>query len=292
MSGQAAPGEGSSRQGRLAAYIRLFDPAPVAVVLTAATIYAFVAADGSPPVERLLPFLAALLLTQFAIAFHNHYCDRHLDASARPWRALPRGLVGAGQLHLAAWALFATGVGIALIGADPVVAALVAVGTSAGFAYNAYFKRTPWSWLPYWLALPTLLVCVFAVVGRDEPRLWLSYLVGMPLVLAVHLGDALSESELDAGQGMRGLAQWLGRGRGLLVCWAALLLALALALLLRSGEHPPGPAYPLAAALVAVVMLASFGGGPAARRVHWFAVMATAVALGLGWVADLTGLPR
>lgn len=273
----------AGQQGRLAAYARLFDPAPVSVVMATAGAFAFVAGGGSPPPGRLLPFLFALLLTQFAVAFHNHYCDRELDARARPWRAVPRGLVAPGTLHAASWALFAAGLTVALF-IDPVVAAFVALGTGAGFAYNAFFKNTPFSWLPYWLALPSLVLCVFAVVGRGEPRLWLTYFVGLPLVLAVHLGDASSDAELDAGQGARGLAQSLGRGRALLVCSVALAAALALALWLRPWVSPPGLPYLAAASALVVQAGASLGGD---RRLHWAATMGTAVALGLAWVADL-----
>jgi 4-hydroxybenzoate polyprenyltransferase len=278
-----APGQQRAGQRRLAAYARLFDPAPVSVVMAAATVYGFVAARGAPPLGRLFPFLFSLLLTQFAIALHNHYCDRDLDAAARPWRALPRGLVTPRQLLIAAWALFAAGLTVALaIGLD--VAALVALGTGAGFAYNAYFKRTPLSWLPYWVALPSLVLCIFAVVERSEPRLWLTYVVGLPLVLAVHLGDAQSDAELDAAQGTRGLAQRLGRRGTLLVCWVALALALALAVLFRPASGSPGPPYLAAAGLLVTLAVA---GRRDDRRLFWLAVMGTAVTLGLGWVGDL-----
>jgi hypothetical protein len=77
----------------------------------------------------------------------------------------------------------ALGWSLGLLG--PWVAALVAFGTGAGLAYNAWFKRSVWTWLPFAVGLPTLPVCAFLVVDRFDPRLGLLYPIGLPLVLAI-----------------------------------------------------------------------------------------------------------
>lgn len=270
---------------RLAAYARLLDPAPVAMVVLAATGLTAAAAQAWPPRERLLPFLISLLCSQFAIALHNHYCDRDLDARARPWRALPRGLISPRTALGASLVLLAGGLLAALpLGVD--VLALVALGTGAGFAYSAGPKRTLWSWAPYWVALPTLAVCAFVVAGRVEPQLWLAYVIGAPLVVAVHLVDALADLEADAALGVRGLAQRLGRQRALLACWGALALAQVLALELWPGGRGPHWTFFLSCGLLGLGVLAWRGGS---WRGHWLAVMSAAVVLGVGWVGDLAG---
>jgi len=75
----------------LQALVELLHPAPIAVVLVAATGFCAVAARGRPPVRRLGPLLVAISLTQLAISIHNDYCDRGLDAVTKPWRMIPRG---------------------------------------------------------------------------------------------------------------------------------------------------------------------------------------------------------
>ncbi|MHB9089848.1 MAG: UbiA family prenyltransferase [Chloroflexota bacterium] len=271
--------------GKVAAYLRLFDPAPVSLVLLATAGFSALAAKGWPAPDRLVPLLLAVLLTQFAIAWHNHYCDRDLDAATRPWRAIPRGLVPARLAVGVAWALFVAGIVAALrLGGD--VAGLVALGTGAGFVYNARLKRTIWSWLPFWVAVPALPVCAFVAMGRYEPGLWVVYLVGGPLVLAIHLADALADAELDAVHGVRGLAQRLGPRRSLFVCWGAFGAAFALALLFRRSAAPLDALF----AVAAVLLVAAVPLGLSGRRgQHWLAIMSASLALALAWIAGLAG---
>src|SRR5579859_4790015 len=144
------------------AYLELLHPAPVVAVVLAATGFTAVAAQGWPPTARLGLFLLSLLLTQFAISVHNDYCDRALDAESKPWRVLPRGLLRPETARLS-WIMLAL---LGLLVAAPlglVVVLLVGFGTSAGLAYNAWFKRTLWTWVPYCLGVPTLPLCAFIV---------------------------------------------------------------------------------------------------------------------------------
>lgn len=267
-----------------AAYFELLHLPPIAMVLLATTAFTTVAADGWPPPSRLIPFLCAILLTQLAISVHNDYCDRELDAKAKPWRAIPAGLISAAAVLRLSVLLLGLGLLVAAL-LGPLVAALVAICTVAGLIYNAWLKRSAWTWLPFWIALPSLVVAAFAVVGRFEPWLWLVYLIGGPLVLAIYLADTLADIETDTALGVRGLAQRLGPVPARFTCWGAVALALALALSLRSPTTVPGPFYLLAGgALVAAVPL----GFPRVRRTHWLAIMVSAIALSTGWLIDMT----
>lgn len=266
------------------AYFELLHLPPIAMVLVAATGFAAVAVGGWPPLSRLALFLAAILFTQIAISLHNDYCDRELDAKAKPWRAIPRGLISAAAVLRLTLVLLGLGLLVATL-LGPLVAALVAIGTGAGLAYNAWLKRSIWTWLPFWVALPSLVVCAFAVVERLEPWLWLVYLIGGPLVLAIYLADTLRDIETDTEYGVRGLAQRLGPVPARFTCWGAVALALALALSLRSPATAPGPLYLVAGgALVAAILL----GLRRVRSAHWLAIMASAIALSTGWLVDMT----
>jgi 4-hydroxybenzoate polyprenyltransferase len=268
---------------KLAAYLELLHPAPVALVLLAAAGFTAVAAQRVPPLAQVGPFLLSVLLTQSAISIHNDYCDRELDARSKPWRVLPQGLMAPGTALT--WSVVLTVLG--LLVAVPLggwVVTLVAIATAAGFAYNAGLKRSAWSWLPFWLGLPTLPLAAFAVVDRFEPRLWSVYLIGAPLAVAVYLADTLSDIESDTTLGVRGLAHRLGPRPARFACWAMLGVAQALALVLWPAPHAPGTLYFLSGALLGAAILL---GCYRVRRGHWLAIMASATALAVGWLADV-----
>lgn len=258
----------------------LLHPAPVAFVLVAGSGFLAAAYRGWPPIERLAPFLLALLLTQLAISLHNDYCDRELDAATKPWRALPRGVISPEALLTGAGALCIGGLLVAAL-LGPSVTGLVALGTAAGFAYNAWLKGTLWSWLPFWVALPSLPLCAFLAAERFEPALALGYLIGAPLVVAVHLADALPDVESDGAFGVRGLAHRLGPQRTWLTCQVLLGLALALVAATGQGDRPMGP---LVLALLGLLIL---GSCPWTQRWRSVGVFTAATALGVGWTAGL-----
>jgi 4-hydroxybenzoate polyprenyltransferase len=176
---------------------------------------------------------------------------------------------------------------IGLFAATPlgwITVALVGVGTGAGLAYNAHFKRSVWTWLPFWIALPTLPVCSFVAMRRFPPRLPLAYLVGAPMVLGVYLADTMSDVETDRAHGVRGLAPRLGPARARVACWVSIASAIALARATRGKRGPPGPLYLLATGFLAVAPILD-------RRhhqhLHWAAIMGAVVTVALGWVDDL-----
>ena len=271
--------------GKLAAYVELLHLPPIAMVLLAATGFMAAAVRGRPPLGRLIPFLAALLLTQLAISIHNDYCDRALDTQAKPWRALPRGLLTPGGALAATAVLTALGL-LAAVPLGPKLVLLVATGTAAGFLYNARLKRTAWSWLPFWVALPMLVLAAFVTVDRFDPKLWQVYMIGAPLVGAVSIADSLADIESDSALGVRGLAQRLGPRRARFACWGMMLLGQGVALALWPGGRPPGPLFFFSvASLVAAIWLDR----RAMRGGHWLAIMASAIALALSWLIALVG---
>ena len=223
-----------------------------------------------------------MLLTQLSIALHNNWCDREVDAVAKPWRWIPRGVLDARVALAAATVLFVAGVSLAsLLGA--LVAQLVAGGTACGLLYNAWLKRTIWSWAPFAVALPTLALCSLAVAQRLDGFPYALYLIGAPLVLAIHLGDSVPDIERDRKAGVHGLAVALGHGPALLACWLGVLVAVVLASLLRPFAIPPGPLVALALVLLAAAVLVSLR----SLRAHWYLIVASAIAVAVDWVAAL-----
>ncbi len=241
-----------------------------------------VADAGRTPAGVLISFLLAVLLTQLSIALHNGWCDREADAQAKPWRWIPRGVLSARAALVVAVLLLAGGAALAA-SLGTLVAALVLIGTLCGWTYNAWLKRTVWSWAPFAVALPTLAVCSLAVAGRLDGVPFALYLIGAPLVLAIHLADSAPDIDGDRTTGSRGLAVTLGRRSTLLLCWSGLCTAIVLASLLRPFGLPPGP---LAAASGALLLGAVIASGRS-LQVHRYLILASAVLLAVDYVAAL-----
>jgi 4-hydroxybenzoate polyprenyltransferase len=241
-----------------------------------AVAFAWMWPGGPPDGLRLVLLTLMVVLQQAAISLHNDWCDRALDATAKPWRAIPAGVVPQSRIVTAAWATAGLSALVAsAFGIDMVL--LNAVGIASGFAYNAWLKRTHLSWLPFAIAFP--LVPLFAAAALDVwPPGWPSlFVVGVPVVLAIHLADSLPDLNADAAAGVFGLATHLGPRAAVRVSLVALALASGLA---------------AAVGAVASSFLALAGGlaGAAALCAAWRlpalhrpAVTTGAAAVALGW---------
>jgi 4-hydroxybenzoate polyprenyltransferase len=197
---------------RLRALIALTHPGPSVATVLAALAFLPLLAHGRPPLATVATLGAMLLCQQVAISLHNDYCDRALDTVAKPWRAIPSGavrpravLAGAVLLVLASLALAAS--------ISPLEFLLDLIGLAAGLSYNAWLKRTWWSWLPFAIAFP--LLPLFGAAALDPAHLAAPlvagcFLVGAPLAVAIHLADTMPDLTSDLAGGVRGLAHHLG----------------------------------------------------------------------------------
>ena len=282
---EGPPGEGEGDAGPLRPLVALLHPLPSAATVLAALALAlpFRARRGAPAHHRgrRLALLGAMVTAQqLAISLHNDWCDRDVDRVAKPWRAIPAGRAAPDAVRAVAWALAA----LSLLAAAPAGGRLVlldAVGTGAGFLYNARLKRTPLSWLPFAVAFPLLPLFGAAALDAWPRRWWALFAAGAPAVVAVHLSDAIPDVDADARLGAGGLAVSLGAVRARRVCLAALatsaLLTGGAALRRRDAPALGGAGLGLALAALAARL-------PDAQRA---AVPAGAGALGLGWVLSL-----
>jgi 4-hydroxybenzoate polyprenyltransferase len=267
----------------LRAYVEMFHLPPILMVLLATTAFATIAADGLPPAGRLAPYLIAVLATQMAIGVHNDYCDRRLDAQAKPWRALPAGLVSPILAMELAVVLTVAGLALALpLGAR--VVGLGALGTGAGFAYNARLKGTAFAWVPFWVALPAMAIASFELVHQYRDQLLLAYVIGLPLVVSVYIADQIIDIESDRSHGVRGLVASLGQTRARLLCWGALAVGYVLAFTMWPSGGSPGLLSALSVALLAVAIA---GDRLRVGRVHWLAIMLAVIALAADWLNAL-----
>jgi 4-hydroxybenzoate polyprenyltransferase len=209
-------------------YLLLPHLAPVLVVELATAAFAFMAWSGLPPAHRLGPLLLAMLGGQLAIGATNELVDLPYDAVGKPWKPLPSGDVSirGAQAMLAVGLIMMVAFG-SRSGSLPF--ALLALGTGLGIAYDLWFKRTIWSWLPYFLALPLLPIWVFASLGHPEPRLLLLYPLGALATVGVHLAQALPDVAIDREAGLETVTSRSDEMRIFVLAWLATLSAPVLA---------------------------------------------------------------
>jgi 4-hydroxybenzoate polyprenyltransferase len=201
---------------------------PVVVVELATAAFAVIAWDGLPPAELLGPLLLGMLGGQLAIGATNELVDLPFDAVGKPTKPLPSGDVSirGARFMVVGGLVIMVVCGLRL---GTTAFALLALGTGLGVAYNFWFKRTTWSWLPYLLALPLLPIWVFSALGKPEPRLLLLYPLGSIAALGVHLAQALPDTAIDREAGLQTITSRSGHLRTFVLAWLATLSAPVLA---------------------------------------------------------------
>ena len=213
--------------------VRLVHPFP-SFVVTAVTVAMAFLADSSPAPSIVVPLGAGMLCYQFAIGVANDVIDAADDAGAKPWKALPRGVVSRKAALVLAAAL--AGAGLLVTSGLPFGAWLIGMaGLASGLAYDVQFKRTAFSWLPMAVALPLVPVWVFVSLERWDPMLWWAFPLGAVLGLALHLANQAPDVPRETG--IRGLAHRLGteRAANLSLALIGLAAAVAVVVLLVAG---------------------------------------------------------
>lgn len=208
---------------RWTSLLRLVHPFPsFLVAAVTAAIVPF--ADRHAPLSLYLTLGVAMLCFQFAIGVGNDLADAHDDALAKPWKAIPRGLVSQRTALAACCALALAGLLLTLrLGWLPWV--LGAAGLGCGLVYDFWLKRTNLSWLPYAIALPLLPVWVYVAADAWHSLLWWALPLGVALGLALHLANQAPDA---AEHGDSGATTLLGPRRARTVA-IALFLAVAFA---------------------------------------------------------------
>jgi 4-hydroxybenzoate polyprenyltransferase len=269
-------------------YLLLPHLAPVLVVELATAAFAFIAWGGVPPARLLGLLLLAMLGGQLAIGATNELVDVPFDTVGKPWKPLPsgdvsiRGARAVVVIGLIMMVAFGWRFGILAFG-------LLAAGTGLGIAYDLWFKRTVWSWLPYFLALPLLPIWVFASLGKPEPRLLLLYPLGALATVGVHLAQALPDVAIDRAAGLPTATSRLGRRGTFVVAWLTTLSAPVLAWLAAwwLGVEQPYVAIEMAAGLALLSLTGNVLLVTANRRVGVAAcfplVSFTTLACALAW---------
>jgi 4-hydroxybenzoate polyprenyltransferase len=168
---------------------------------------------------------------------------------------------------------------------------LCTLGTLVGVAYSLWFKRSIWSWVPYLIALPLLPIWVWTALDTLPVGLLAIYPIGAAAIIAVQIAQSLPDVTVDRETGVRTLAAALGPDRARVVCWIALLVAVALAAIFAPWLTDQ-PAFVWVAGLIAVGLIAvniAIWRRDSRRGIlaAFPCVACSAVILGIGWAAAL-----
>lgn len=226
---------------------------------------------------RLVLLGLAFLANQASVGLSNDWLDADRDrAVGRTDKPVALGLVSASSVRNAAVlsAIVAVGLTLPLGGAATLAhAAFIA----SAWTYNAWFKNSPLSVLPYIVSFGLLPLVV--TLSRPHPAVAAPWALGLGALLgiAAHFANVLPDLADDARTGIAGLPHRLGRrASGFVIC-AALGLAGVLAFVAPIGHKTPLQWIGLALTISLAAAIAVVLGRPPTRLLFQLIIMAALV---------------
>ena len=182
--------------------------------------------------------MVAVLAGQLSVGWSNDYLDRERDRrTKRLDKPIVAGVVSARTVGTAAVVAAILSVPLStLSGWRAALVHLVAVGLAWG--YNAGWKNTPFSVVPYAVAFGALPVFVtLGLAGHPLPPWWAVTAAAL-LGAGAHFVNTLPDLADDARVGIRGLPHRCGARASLVI--AAVLLGVAVVVLTFASSGTPG----------------------------------------------------
>jgi 4-hydroxybenzoate polyprenyltransferase len=166
---------------------------------------------------------------QASVGWSNDYLDRERDrAAGRTDKPIVAGDVGERVVLTSALVAFPLCVALSIpVGLGEAAVMLLAVGSA--WLYNAAFKSSALSWLPYAVSFGLAPVYIWLATSDRLPPAWI---VGAaaPLGAAAHFLNVIPDLDVDRATAVRGLPQRLGLKGSLLLACGVLAGVLALVL--------------------------------------------------------------
>jgi len=209
---------------RIKGIIALTHPTAVIIFSLVTWLLAAVTLAKFPSALLSVSLTLAMAGAQASVGVFNEVFDWKLDKEAKPWRALPAGMISPAAAAVMASVLLCVGLLFAA-SISFLTMLLLLAGAGMGILYSAVFKRTILSWLPYAVCYPTFPVWVLVAVGQFDQRILLIYLLASPFAMAVHLCNQLRDFEQDEAWGIRGMVQHLGKSASVALCFGLVLFS-------------------------------------------------------------------
>ncbi len=241
---------------------------------------------------------ASMVLLQASVGALNDLVDAPHDAGHKPGKPIPAGLVEPAIAR--AIAVVAGIVGVSLAAPSGPVTVALAVGLLVlGYAYDLAFKGTPWSWVPFAVAIPLFPTYGWLGASGTLPGVW-AILLSTAVIAgaALALGNAAVDVERDRAAGIGSIATHLGRRRA---AWLSLALLVVVGVLAAASLVVAGAAllpWGIAAATGIALALGGAAGvhakTPEARERAWEVEAVGVALLAAAWLgamsaAGLTG---
>ncbi|MBO0779699.1 MAG: UbiA family prenyltransferase [Ktedonobacteraceae bacterium] len=271
----------------------LIHPIPMLFHTVAVGLFALLAGWPALAWSTLGLVVAAHMAMQLSIAVLNDYCDRHLDAVAKPGKPIPRGLIHPGEALVLGLLLIIVML-LLLLPLPPLALLVSLLYLALGMAYNLRLKATPWSGVVFALAMPLIPLYAFVAMGRELPMFFWLLPVAALLGVALNLSNSLPDLEEDARQNARTLAVALGVRRSFLICPLLILLSMVLIAVQGALYQLPDRAWILLPALavagVAVIAMFAFFGPRKprqTRKLYFYLVVMICLVLAAGWLSGV-----
>jgi 4-hydroxybenzoate polyprenyltransferase len=254
-----------------------------------------VATIAGADAPRVAALAMSMLLLQFGIGAANDWADAPADAVARPDKPIPAGRVSRPLAARVAAAAAGSGLVLAAL-AGPAALGVAVAGLLTGLAYDLRLKGTPWSWVPYAVGIPLLLLFGWVgATGEVPPALGVLLPVAMAAGAALAIANAMADLERDEAAGVQTVATAAGivvaRRVGAVLQAAVGLAALGSAALL--GGSPAGIAVAaVGTGIVALGVGLGWGSGRIARQRAWEVQAVGLAVVAAGWVAALASTGR
>lgn len=178
----------------------------------------------------------AFLLGQLSVGLSNDWLDAGRDAAVgRTDKPVAMGLVAASTVRTAAFVTAALGIVLTVpLGWIATIAHTVFI--LSAWAYNVLLKNTVFSVVPYIVSFG--LLPMVATLARPVPAIAAPWAValGALLGIAAHFANVLPDLADDARTGISGLPHRLGRMASGTVIWVVLAAAGVIAFALPEGQ--------------------------------------------------------
>ncbi len=274
-------------------FFLLTHPGPVTLFLVIVTVFALRASWPHLIWTTIILVITAHAAMQFSISMINDYCDRQLDAAAKPSKPIARGLVLPRESLIVGLIMILVMV-VLLLPLNPLALLVSLCYLALGQAYNLRLKATPWSGLVLAVMMSLIPLYVFAGVGRTSPVAFWLVLAGILIGVSLNVANSLPDIEGDESGGARTLAVVLGIKRSFIVCPLLIVLVIALIGFLTTAQLVPAQSW----MIVAILVIASLAVGAMAlffgpqkpmqtRKVYFYLVALTCLVLAGGWFLAL-----
>lgn len=277
----------------LPGFLALCHPLPVFFHAVAVSIFALLA--GWPHIAwgAFVLVVLAHSAMQLAIAVHNDYCDRYLDAQSKRSKPIVRGLVRPREALLLS-IVFIVLMFMLLLPLNPLALLISVLYLLFALGYNLGLKSTPLSGIVFALAIPLIPVYAFVGMGRIVPFIFWFIPVAALVGIALNLANSLPDLEDDAAHHARTLAVVLGMRATLFLipllifCGVCIIVVLSVTHLVVTRFWIIFPALIVVGALLgSLFIFFSPPIAPSRRKSYFNLVVVTCLVLGAGWLISI-----